>query len=215
MNPEPKGERLVVLGGCFNPPTIAHMALIRHAMLHAMADGGVLVPSSQNYVARKMRKTGGYVFSEEDRLRMVKAAIGDSRKITYSTCEYGDDGRGHSYKTMLAVAKEHPGKECCFMMGGDNLHILPRWHDIKAFLTEFRFVVISRDHDDAKKLIMANPLLRQHEDTFILIPPMTRFDDVSSTKARELLFARRPTDHYLHPAVASICKLELAKQKLI
>ena len=51
-----KMSKVVVLGGSFNPPTIAHEKLLSIAVDTLKANIGLFVPSSHNYVARKMRK---------------------------------------------------------------------------------------------------------------------------------------------------------------
>ena len=64
--------RIVVMGGSFNPPTIAHFKLLTHALDVLQAEKGIFVPSSDAHVMRKMRKGE----DEKKRLRVTgKAAI--------------------------------------------------------------------------------------------------------------------------------------------
>ncbi|MBQ4059501.1 MAG: hypothetical protein IJD40_11295 [Lachnospiraceae bacterium] len=46
-------EKIVVLGGSFNPPTIGHYLLMKSAMKSVDADKGIFLPASQQYVRRK------------------------------------------------------------------------------------------------------------------------------------------------------------------
>lgn len=141
--------RVVVLGGSFNPPTTAHRALLLHAMRHAHANEGVFVPSSDAYVTRKAtRARTPRIFSEAERLDMLLAMTEDEPGLDVSTCEYGDTSSGRSYLTMRDVQREHPDAECCFIVGADKLHVIPRWRSIGAFMDEFKFVVLSRAEDD-------------------------------------------------------------------
>jgi nicotinic acid mononucleotide adenylyltransferase len=48
-------EKIVVMGGSFNPPTIAHYKLMKDAMQVVKADLGYFVPVSDAYLKRKMR----------------------------------------------------------------------------------------------------------------------------------------------------------------
>lgn len=50
-------ERIVVLGGSFNPPTLAHFRLMQSALDGLQAQLGYYVPSSHGYVRRKMKRT--------------------------------------------------------------------------------------------------------------------------------------------------------------
>ena len=49
-------EQIIVLGGSFNPPTIAHLRLLLGAVNALGADKGIFVPSSQGYVKSKMKR---------------------------------------------------------------------------------------------------------------------------------------------------------------
>ena len=46
-------QRIVVLGGSFNPPTIAHYRLMKEAVDALGADLGFFVPVSDDYLKRK------------------------------------------------------------------------------------------------------------------------------------------------------------------
>ena len=75
-------EKIVVMGGSFNPPTLAHQKILLAAMEALGADRGLFVPSSHGYVQNKMEKLGQPqdVFSEQLRLEMLRAmAVEDSR----------------------------------------------------------------------------------------------------------------------------------------
>ena len=50
-------SKLVVFGGSFNPPTLAHEKLLTAAMDGVGADRGIFVPSNDAYVTKKMSKT--------------------------------------------------------------------------------------------------------------------------------------------------------------
>ena len=49
-------KRMVVMGGSFNPPTLAHFTLLREAIDAIDAWRGVFVPVSDAYLKRKMRR---------------------------------------------------------------------------------------------------------------------------------------------------------------
>ena len=48
-------NRIVVMGGSFNPPTVAHQVLMKTAMTAVDANLGYFVPVSDAYLRRKMR----------------------------------------------------------------------------------------------------------------------------------------------------------------
>ena len=71
--------KIVVMGGSFNPPTIAHQRLLLGAVKELGADKGIFVPSPHIYVSIKMRraKLPKEVLREDVRLRMLKAMCED------------------------------------------------------------------------------------------------------------------------------------------
>ena len=67
-------KSIVVMGGSFNPSTIAHHKLMKAAMEQLGADKGIYVPVSAKYLRRKMRKAE-YSALPEPGVRRVRATI--------------------------------------------------------------------------------------------------------------------------------------------
>ena len=49
--------KIVIMGGSFNPPTLAHYMLMKYAIEAIDATHGYFVPVSDTYLRRKMRHT--------------------------------------------------------------------------------------------------------------------------------------------------------------
>lgn len=197
QNPfDPNRQKIrIVLGGSFNPPTLAHRALMEHAMKEISAGTGqaafgVYVPSSHAYVKRKMAKqkgAGRVLYSEKDRLELLGAACGSPMADVLDT-EYGDDGKGHTYRTLCAVRERYPGDRVMFLAGADKLKIIPKWRDAEKLLSEFTVVVTCRDEAGADAMIAADPFLERYAWAFWTIPELPeRYAGFSSTRAREAL----------------------------
>lgn len=191
--PENKKPLCLVLGGSFNPPTKAHRDLLLYAISEAEKAGaqdvrGLLVPSSENYVSRKMSKLQprGHVFPEQMRMDMLKLLCADTGMLL-SDAEFGDDGRGHTYGMLRKIRDEDPDCEYRFVVGADKLRIIPRWHDAEKLLSEFGLAVTARDSGPEKVLdmIRRQPLLSAHaRNIMILAAPPGSLSDVSSSAAR-------------------------------
>ena len=206
-----ENNKCIVLGGSFNPPTIAHEQLMQHAMKHTDAAYGIFVPSSHNYVARKMSRVhpnANLLFSEHTRMEMLRAIVGSNPHLFVSINEYGDDGRGHTFKTMKYLQKTYSYNEYYFLLGADKLKVLPRWGNIEKFLQNFQFVVTSRSKDDANTLISKNPILSRYSERFLIIPELESLEGISSTHARVLLksYDFGNASKLLNSAVLHICK---------
>jgi nicotinic acid mononucleotide adenylyltransferase len=67
-------DRIVVMGGSFNPPTVAHQVLMKAAMAAVDANLGYFVPVSDAYLRRKMRYTQNpMILSPELRIKMLNS----------------------------------------------------------------------------------------------------------------------------------------------
>lgn len=195
---DPNREKiLVVLGGSFNPPTLAHQALMEHALAHVMdgtgqAARGLYVPSSDAYVRRKLERHPGpagsdALFSEKDRAALLQDTCG-SPLAGISETEFGDDGRGNTYRTLCRIRDAWPGWRIMFLTGADKLRIIPKWRDKEKLLSEFTILATCRDEDDAEAMVKADPRLSGHIGSFWFIPELgAEYKDISSTKAREAI----------------------------
>lgn len=183
---------IIVLGGSFNPPTKAHKIILEEVMKQTNAEIGLFVPSSDNYVKRKMSRTGGKVFSESERLMMLSGICSESEyNLLVDTVEYQDDGRGHTYRTLCEIQEKYPGERIYLIVGEDKLGVLPRWHDIESLLSKFYIIITKRstgqDQKPVTSKIKENPILNKYKDRMTIVELDDEIADISSTKARELL----------------------------
>lgn len=187
-------KRIVVLGGSFNPPTSAHLNLMIQAINELNADFGLFVPSSDNYVRRKMAKQSKdkIVYSELSRYQMLSALDDrwETHPIMINICEYGDDGCGHTYDTLIKIQSQYPEHEIVFILGSDKLTILPKWYKNDALLEQFHFAVIARKQSEQKALmhtIENHKKLKAFKSHFHILNSIGDSAEISSTLARELI----------------------------
>ena len=116
------------MGGSFNPPTAAHLTLIKTAIEGVGANHGIFVPSNHAYVKRKMSKTDtpDAIYSEEERPAMLSAMCAEDERLSADPVEYGYKIRsGNSLVTMHAIQEKNPDTELYFLFGGgqaEDLH---------------------------------------------------------------------------------------------
>ena len=195
---------LVVMGGSFNPPTIAHQRLLLGAVNELNADKGIFVPSSHTYVKTKMRraKQPNEVLSESLRLQMLQAMCADDPRLEVNDCEYHRIQKGYTYESMESVQEKYPDAELWFLAGGDKVSVISRWHRIREFLERFQILIVQRDGEDPETGLRENPFLCEHLDRFRIIPAPDGLDGISSSAVREKLRNGEPgAEQLLHPAV--------------
>ena len=196
--------KIVVMGGSFNPPTLAHGQLLNSAVEQLQADLGLFVPSDHNYVERKMKHSNypQEVFTEVMRLQMLEAMAAESDKLAVSDLEYNRTKKGRTFETMEAIERLYPGAELFFLVGADKLEVIPRWHRVEEFLQSFRIAAVARNGDAPEKTIHEDPLLSRYTGSFSVIQAPAGMDAVSSTAVRELLREGNPrAETMVHPGV--------------
>lgn len=200
-------KRIVVLGGSFNPPTLAHFRLMQAALDGLGADTGYYVPSSNKYVTRKMKKTAHpeEVCPDEMRLDMLRVMCTEDPRMQVCDVELSDPNiSGHTYETLKAIQALHAGAEVYFIFGADKMKILPKWPTYDALTNDFRLLVFARDGFDPEKLFAKNTRLAAKRDSFTFLPQPEGSEDVSSTAVRDILREGGDPSHLMHPGAAAL-----------
>ena len=182
-------KSIVILGGSFNPPTKAHIELLESAVKQLNAEFGLFVPSSHNYVKRKMSKAKEYnsVYSESTRFKMLQEICKKHPLLKVSKIEFGDDGKGHTYNTLCKLQSLYPNYKLIFVIGADKLKIIPKWHSSEDFFKQFDFAVTHRDDIDMNQFITEHPVLSKYKNIFHEVIIDNSMNEVSSTAAREYI----------------------------
>ena len=118
---------------------------------------------------------------------MLNLICDSHSNFSVDVCEYGDDGRGHTYKTLCEIQKRNPDAEIYFICGADKLNIIPKWHGIDDLLTKFNIIVTARKGDKPHEQIANNIKLSKYSDKFILVEQPDELDEISSTEARAMI----------------------------
>lgn len=199
-------ETIIVMGGSFNPPTIAHQRLLLGAVEAMQAQKGIFVPSSHTYVSIKMRraKHPKEVLPEQIRLEMLEAMAADDPRLAVDDCEFHRTEKAYTFETMETIRQKYPDAELFFLAGGDKVSPISRWHRIREFLDQFRILIVRRDGDDPETALRENPFLSQHLDRFRIIPAPGGLEGISSSAVRERLREGSSAEDLLHPEVWNI-----------
>ena len=204
---EDKERRIVVMGGSFNPPTIAHMKIMQAAMEAVRAEKGYFAPVSFPYLKRKMIKAGQshLCLPDETRIRMLEAMIAGSPGMDIYT------GEMHSpfaitEQTMRHMQDRYPDAGICFLAGADKVDLLEEFQRKWDFLSRYTMIIFARDGRWLKEEIAAHELLNACQKNIVVIDPPEGAASVSSTKVRAHLFDPEAVADMLHPAVIPLLK---------
>ncbi|MCC8098290.1 MAG: NADAR domain-containing protein [Eubacterium sp.] len=186
-------EKIVVIGGSFNPPTIAHRDLMKAALDALGAYKGIFVPAPYKYVQVKMERQGNKnaVLPGPLRVKMLEAFCSEDGRFAVSDFELGKFP-ARTFETLTEIQRQYPTAEIYFVVGADKLHILPKWHNIEEFLADFKILAAARGEENPREIIAADKFLTKHSEAFQIFNVPEKLTDISSSKAREYLRNQNP-----------------------
>jgi len=180
--------RLGVLGGSFDPPHLAHLAIASEACHALRLERVLFVPA-----AAPPHKGTGERVSAAVRLEMTSLAIDDDLRFTASGVEV-ERGIVYTADTLRALGVRHADHELVFLMGSDSLLQLETWHEPEELLSLCSLAVEPRP-GDAPEAIAAAAARWGGDRVALLDVPLL---DISSSAVRERVARGRPI-RYLVP----------------
>lgn len=200
-----KDKKIVVMGGSFNPPTLAHYMLMRDAIDALDACRGIFVPVSDAYLKRKMRNSHPpVVLAPEMRISMLKTMCTGSRMMV-SENEMGTV-EARTTPMLMELQEEYPDAEIYFLLGADKLDLLTHLTSNRGFLDMFSAVLYSRDKEGISDVLNENEVLSRYLHRIVLLPQPEGTEAVSSSKVRERMLAGEPAQDMLCPGVWDLFK---------
>jgi len=128
LKPVAPQRRIGVFGGAFDPPHLAHRALLETALAELKLDALRVVPTGDAWHKPRLLSAATH------RLAMVQLAFADVPRISVDTQEIERTGPSYSVDTLRHIANEEPGAELFLLMGADQAAALTTWHDWQAIL---------------------------------------------------------------------------------
>jgi len=185
---------LGVLGGTFNPPTLGHLAIARHAREQLGLDRVVLMPA-----AIPPHKLLAVEPGPQVRLEMCQLLVRGAEGVGVCALETEREGPSYTVDTLRELRARHPETELTFIVGADVASTLPGWREPHELLRLARLAVASRPGSDRREVLDALASLAARDGVRFLDAPLI---DVSSSRARERTAAGEPIDRLVGGAVA-------------
>jgi len=131
--------RIAILGGAFNPPTLAYERIVRSVLDKGRVDEVWLVPYRQ-------RAFGKYLgTAPEHRLAMANLlAKHIGGRVRTSDHEIRQSGKSYTIDTQRAFMQLHPEHTFDWIIGSDILYELGDWKDIDELQRLTRFLCVMR-----------------------------------------------------------------------
>ena len=161
---------LIVFGGAFNPPTVAHLNIIKKLLSTFQGSQVLILPVGDDYHKPEL-------IDFQYRIDMLNLLVQDMDQVIVSSLE-----KDTKYKGTLASLKElsKTYQDIHFVIGSDNLEGLKSWIKYEELLASYPFIVMTRKHAvnemDAEKMFSD----LKHDFSFIEVD-----EEASSTKVRK------------------------------
>lgn len=167
---------VVIFGGSFNPPTIAHKTIYRHIDKYVCVDTFIYLPVSQKYAKENL-------IDNKHRLEMLRRMTRDLPKAKVSDMELRDNAYRGTYVSLKRFQNMYPNQDIGFVIGADHLQHLSDWIEAEAMLKEFVFIVLNRNQKDLDEMIQNDAFLTRHKNHIKKIPEF--HSDIASSEFRK------------------------------
>lgn len=133
--------RIGVFGGTFDPPHVGHLLAAVDAFEALSLDKLIFVPAA----LQPLKSSAPASAPAQDRLEMVRCAVGDDPRFEVSAVEIQRGGLSYTVDTLEALAVEHPGATFFLILGMDAFSALDRWKSPDRIRELATIAVLSRE----------------------------------------------------------------------
>jgi len=137
---------IIVFGGSFNPPTIAHYEIAKHLCNLSFCHQFLFLPVGNQYPKAELIE--GF-----HRVKMLELICEHLEKAKVCTLEVDDTKVLTTYETLTKLRKQNPTKDIGFVLGADNLSKLTAWSQFQKLIKEFKIIVFKRDDINVEEII--------------------------------------------------------------
>ncbi|MBQ9942418.1 MAG: nicotinate-nucleotide adenylyltransferase [Christensenellaceae bacterium] len=181
---QPRGEKIGILGGTFNPPHVGHLFLADEAYRQFSLDKVLLLP-----VGLPPHKLTDPVLDREMRRQMGMLMAEERPYLELCTMELERDGYTYTIDTLRQLLKILPETvELYYIIGTDTLFELVTWREFEKVFPLTTFICVPRPGDDLKKVEACIERYKEAYGARVLLADCLA-PDISSTAIRELIAA--------------------------
>jgi nicotinate-nucleotide adenylyltransferase len=131
--------RIGIFGGTFDPPHLGHLILASESLCQLKLDRLQFVLTSS-----PPHKIGQPITSIEMREKLVRAALYNNPSFEFSRVDMDRPGPHYAVDTVNIIREQFPGSELVYLIGGDSLRSLPKWHKPQELICAVDFLGVMR-----------------------------------------------------------------------
>jgi nicotinate-nucleotide adenylyltransferase len=183
-----------LLGGSFNPPHMAHLALARAALTQLNLDRVDLMPAGQPW-----QKASVDLAPAVHRLAMCQAAIDGEHGLGVEPCETQRTGNTYTVDTLRFLTRQYPSQHYTLIIGADQALRLDTWHDWQGVLSMCSLAVVARNGVEPTLTAAVSDYFTQTGRRFDTLHLSAM--DVSSSSIRSRIASAQSITDYVPAAV--------------
>ena len=180
-------KKIGFYGGCFNPPTKAHIEMAKKAIKECDLDEVVFVPVGDSY--KKQELAQGI-----DRYNMLKIACEGNGKLKVSDIEIRSSHKYNAIDIFEIISNKYIDDNLFFLIWVDNLSKMSEWKESKKLIENYNYIIFERNNIDANSIIENNEMLENNKENFEIIKN-NDYKWISSSSIRESIkIGEKPED---------------------
>jgi nicotinate-nucleotide adenylyltransferase len=185
-------KRIGIFGGAFDPPHLAHVALLQSAISQLALDRLQVIPTGDAWHKPRQLTDAAH------RIAMAQLAFGDISNVVVDLQETTRTGPSYTIDTLRSVAGVAPLAQLFLILGADQAAALTSWHAWQDILKIATICVA--DRTDSTRANTLFPAQEKFPDRFLHLrmPVM----DLSATQIRAAISSGQPVNALVSNAVA-------------
>ena len=189
---------IAVCGGSFNPPTKAHIEIIKKVKSFNYIEKVIILPVGDFYKKNEL-------IPVKYRINMLNTIFKDMDNFIVSDLEAKFNKQLKTLESLRLIKGQYPQNDIAFIMGADNLIDIKTWYKYEKILSEFNFIVFDRDDLNALDIINNDEVLSKYRHKFF-IERLNIENGISSTKVRNLIKENKEYSKYLESDIYKYIK---------
>ncbi|MEP6664021.1 MAG: nicotinate (nicotinamide) nucleotide adenylyltransferase [Verrucomicrobiota bacterium] len=180
-------KRIGLYGGSFDPVHLGHLLVAQAALEEAQLDRIFFIPNAQSPF-----KPGVQMSADAQRLQMLRLALAGNCRAEVDDQETRRGGTSYSIDTVRDYILRFPEAEIFYLIGADNVELLPKWQESGELARLAKFLVVPRPGTNPAEF--PPPFGGDHLRGFPL--------DVSASQIRERVKKGLTIEHLVPDSVA-------------
>jgi nicotinate-nucleotide adenylyltransferase len=132
-------SKIGFFGGSFNPPTIAHLEIVKRSLDEFSLDKVVVVPMGDKYEKKDL-------LPFKYRFNMLEIMFEDFANVEISALQVNQQERTYAIDTFSIIDKVYSTDERFFIMGLDNFSNIKKWKNSSELLNNRKYIVFKRNN---------------------------------------------------------------------